>query len=341
MNRRRNKKNKSFISGLFVFITILLVVSVGLSFLAPFSWFFDLFSNFVLQYTAIGGVLALLLVLSRRTGWAMLALLVTISQGVQLIPMFKPQMAGAEKYEDIKVLQYNVHRGNNNVDQITKWIISQSETVDVVALLEVNDKWQDSIERIKWAYPYHISKDMRGGRKMVLLSKLFIDEIEVKYFGESDSPAIVLRGETVGYEMPFVIYGMHPPPPVLPSYAKRRNELLMESATSMAKEKADYKIILADFNTTRFSPNFKKMTKTAGLYDSNIGQGFVSTWPKRMGKFFGIAIDNILLSDNIIVNNKEIGPSMGSDHFPVISSLRFIPKEGTRDNLGVKKNAAL
>jgi endonuclease/exonuclease/phosphatase (EEP) superfamily protein YafD len=235
------------------------------------------------------------------------------------------------KYDDVKILQYNVHRTNKNIGEMARWIISQSEDVDIVVLSEVTEGWDDALRRIKWAYPYHIKEDMRGGRQMVIFSRLYIDEFEIKYIGKEKAPMLVMRGDTSGYEIPFVLYGIHPPPPVLPSYAARRNELLQLAAENIAKETAVHKLIVADFNTTRFSPVFKNMVTVSGLHDSNEGLGlgaFNTTWPSFFKNFMGIAIDNIVLSDNIKVEDKEIGPALGSDHYPVITTLKFLVDKG-------------
>jgi endonuclease/exonuclease/phosphatase (EEP) superfamily protein YafD len=336
---RNRRDESSVIAGGLVFLTFLLLVAVVLSLFGSFYWVFDLFSHFVLDYIVISAILALLLLPYRKVIWISIAIGILLFESFKLTPyagIVKPD--DTRKFDEVKVLQYNVNRNNPNVEEMTKWIISQSEDVDIVVLSEVTDAWDGSLRRIKWAYPYHISKDMRGGRNMVIFSRLYIDEFEIKNLasnnpGDADAPALIVRGETTGYEIPFVLYGIHPPPPVLPDYAKRRNDILNEVATSIAKEPIAHKLIVADFNSTKFSPAFKDMAKTSGLHDSNEGLGFSalkSTWPSFVPKFFGVAIDNIVLSDNFEVEKKETGPAMGSDHYPVITTLRFMVDENER-----------
>jgi endonuclease/exonuclease/phosphatase (EEP) superfamily protein YafD len=329
----KNRNDSSIIASGLVFFTFLLLVAVVLSLFADVYWVFDLFSHFVLYYIIISAVLALLLLPYRKVIWLSIALGIMLFEVFKLTPYASLKEGDGGKYDEVKILQYNVNRNNNNVEEMTKWIISQSEDVDIVVLSEVTESWDDSLRRIKWAYPYHITKDMRGGRNMAIFSRLYIDEFEIKNLAgltEIDAPALILRGETTGYEIPFVLYGVHPPPPVLPSYAKRRNDLLQEVAESIAKEEITHKLIVADFNTTRFSPAFKKLTEVSGLHDSNEGLGFgalQTTWNSFMPNYFGIAIDNIVLSNNFEVEKKEIGPAMGSDHYPVITTLKFMVDE--------------
>ncbi len=327
---RRRRSEPGFPKYLFI-ITAVLFLSVVFSLFAKFNWFFDLFSHFTLQYIVASAIMSLVLFLYKKGIPAFVAIVICVFEISKLYPLIiKENLNESAKYDVVNVLQFNVNKNNNNIDEIARWIISMSEDLEIVVLFEVNNKWDEALRRIKWTYPYSIRKDVRGGREIVVFSRLYIDELEVKYLGEEKAPAIVLRGETTGYEMPFVLYAMHPPPPVLPSAAKRRNDLLVSAAASIATEPAAHKFMVADFNTTRFSPWFRKIEALSGLHDSNEGIGleaYRTTWPKYFTHYFGLTLDNILISDNIVVARKEIGSSMGSDHYPVLTNLRFIKEK--------------
>lgn len=316
-------------------LTIVLLFCLFFAALANFYWFFDLFSHFIVQYILISAVLAVFLTLSKRRFWAFIASVICVTQIYQLAPYLYKQPQVGERYDEVKILQYNVNRNNTNIAEMSKWIISHSEDVDIIVLLETNDLWQDAIRRIKWGYPYHIVKDMRGWRNMVVFSRLYIDELEIKQLEDVEAPAIVIRGKTTGYELPFVLYGVHPPPPVSPSLASANKLTLDSAAGHIAKETIGYKILVGDFNMTRFSPNFKHMEEKSGLRDSNFGIGFNAfafSWPSFLPRFMRITIDNILVSDNIVVEKKERGEAMGSDHYPIMTTLKLLVPEDTEEN---------
>lgn len=331
----RYKNKKLPFSRYLVRAVLAITLCILLSLLAPWGWPFELLSHFVVQYAFLLGILAVWLMLAKRHRWAWITLCILATQAYQLWPFFShhtpdiAQEAGTRfKEEDVRVLQYNVDRNNDNVNDMAHWIISHSEDVDIVVLLEVTDKWQVAIERIKWSYPYHISKEVRGNRQIVVLSRLLIDELEVQELTNGVS-GIVLRGATVNGDAPFVLYGIHPSAPVFPSLAAQRNTVLLSASKKIAEEQAKYKILVGDFNTTPFSPFFKKAVATSGLYNSSEGMGLWGTWPSFIPKFFAISIDNMLISKWIKVDNKQLGPSMGSDHYPVITTLKFlIPENG-------------
>jgi endonuclease/exonuclease/phosphatase (EEP) superfamily protein YafD len=326
---RYNKYKKPLFSRYLVRLVVFITLCILLSLLAPFGWPFELLSHFVVQYAFLLVGLGVWLLLTKRTRWALFTFMVCATQLYQIIPFWQSSSEVVDtssmktKDEDVRILQFNVDHNNDNINNMAHWVISHSEDIDIVVLLEVTDKWQIAIERIKWSYPYHISKKVRGERQIVVLSRLLIDELEVQKFAEGVS-GIVLRGATINGDAPFVLYSVHPAPPIFPGMAKQRNEVLLTAAKKIFKEEAKYKILVGDFNTTPFSPYFKKIEKASGLYDSNEGMGTLGTWPSFVPKLLGIAIDNMLVSKWIRVENKQLGPAMGSDHYPVITTLKFI-----------------
>ena len=82
-------------------------------------------------------------------------------------------------------------------------------------------------------------------------------------------------------------------------------------------------IIAGDLNITRWSPWFEVLTGAGGLRDGQEGFGLQTTWPSRMGRWFGIAIDHTLVSSSIRVVNRTVGPNLGSDHYPVVTTVEF------------------
>ncbi len=310
-------------------LVILLAVAIIFSFMASFNWFFDLFSNFTMQYAIVAIILAIFLFFIKRKGWCCIALILAATQIYQIYPSYRMPLNYSDhgkqpKYDLVRIMQYNVDRTNNNVNEMTKWIVSHAEDVDILVLFDITDKWQVAIERIKWLYPYHTTRQVRGDRSTVVLSKLLVDELEVEKLKGTNNYAVVIRGATSAHEIPFVLYAINPAPPLIPSKYEERNSLLIDASRSIAKEKSKHKILIGDFNITRYSPIFKQMSKISSLYDSNEGMGMMNTWPSNLPKLFELPIDNMLLSKAIIVDSKQLGPSLGSKHYPVITNLKFI-----------------
>lgn len=288
-------------------------------------WFFELWSHFPIYFAIAFIVIALALLCTGRKHFSAIAVVLGIANILPLYPMWLTEEVPEGTYEEVTVLQYNVRKENDRVAEMARWIVSQSEKIDIMVLHEVHPtRWKDALTRIKWAYPYHISQDMRGGRYTVVLSRFLIDEFEVKYEAKYRYPIIILRGATWGYQVPFVLYGIHPPPPTIPDKAKQRNQYLEATAVHLADESAEYKLLVGDLNTTRFSYWYDTVLEKSGLKDGSRGLGMLSSWPSFLPNWLGIMIDHVLVSDDIYISQKSFGPPMGSDHLPVLTTLKFL-----------------
>ena len=77
---------------------------------------------------------------------------------------------------------------------------------------------------------------------------------------------------------------------------------------------------MGDLNTTSWSPFFSDLIEESGLRDSRKGFGIQTTWPDGLF-LLRIPIDHCLVSKDISVLDRRVGPSIGSDHFPVTVDL--------------------
>jgi len=98
-----------------------------------------------------------------------------------------------------------------------------------------------------------------------------------------------------------------------------RNHQLNEIANYIREGSEGYTILAGDLNVTPYSYYFRDLLRGSGLIDSGLGYGWQPTWSIRM-PWFAIPIDHILVSPDIQVTNRAIGPSLGSDHHPVVVS---------------------
>ncbi len=79
------------------------------------------------------------------------------------------------------------------------------------------------------------------------------------------------------------------------------------------------RIVVGDMNSTEGSPHFADFLRRAGLRDSRLGFGRQPSWPT--GWPYRIALDHAFVSDDLAVLERRLGPSIGSDHFPLILDL--------------------
>ena len=120
------------------------------------------------------------------------------------------------------------------------------------------------------------------------------------------------------------VVGVHPssPSPSQPGDTRRRNSEL-DHIAEVVKNNDAAVIVAGDFNTTPWSPHFGDLLAAAGLRNAAEGKGYIPTWPTWFWPA-RIPIDHVLLKGPIAVTTVRRGPTVGSDHFPIIADLRLI-----------------
>ena len=83
--------------------------------------------------------------------------------------------------------------------------------------------------------------------------------------------------------------------------------------------------MLGDFNATPWSWPFRRMLSTGALVNSQSGFGLQPTFPATTNVALRVPIDHLLHSDLIGVRDRRTGPALGSDHFPLIVDLEYLP----------------
>lgn len=81
--------------------------------------------------------------------------------------------------------------------------------------------------------------------------------------------------------------------------------------------------MLGDFNITPWSPHFRAFIEASGLSDCAIGHGLDPTWPSQL-LALGIRIDHCFKSPHWRTLDARVGPSVDSDHRPMLVDLQLV-----------------
>lgn len=240
--------------------------------------------------------------------------------------LWKKEVKNAENLDEthqIKLLVSNVLTPNDNKQALLNHV--KTYQPDILLTLETDQAWENALAVIEDDYPYQVKIPLDNLYGMHLYSRLELIDPEVKFLIVDDIPSIhtqlrLKNGEVVR------LYCLHPMPPSPTEADKsttRDAELLMVGEEINHN---DYPAILAgDLNDVAWSRTTRMFQRVSGLLDPRIGRYFINTFHVKY-PFFRWALDHVFHSNVFTFVNMARLPSIGSDHFPVLTVLQYEPQ---------------
>ena len=347
---------KSSLYGFLWLAMLFACIGTTVGFFGRHWWVFELASHFPLQYSAIlltSGLICLYLGNYKTTiiagAFALANLYLIVPSDTEVHAKAPSTYRESRKF---RALLINVNHGNHDYEKVRRFI--SLTDADFIVLLEVNEQWLEELQPIEVAYPYskryfHIhvhaegqilfrstgnfpnsfpgSKDRRRlplkDYGIVLFSRIPLEDADIKLIGKVGNPSVTARFNIDGQRFTLIV--THPDSPVSKARAKNRNQQIA-ALGQLISSRQGTTIVLGDLNMTPWSPFFRDFLTKTGMRDSRDGFGLQPTWPVRFPLFW-IPIDHCLVSPNVIVHNRTIGPDIGSDHYPVVVDFSVTPHQ--------------
>ncbi|CAM2065783.1 Endonuclease/exonuclease/phosphatase family protein [Sulfidibacter corallicola] len=304
--------------------TALLCLAVVCSLLARYHLLFELTSHFQHVYFAASLVSLAAFGWTKRRIWFCISLVPFVLSGVATAPYWGLSSSGSKAeagdVSPLRVLFANVH-GSNRRHELLGELVAR-ENPDVIVLAEVNGAWVKALDPLSEAYPHRLVHHREDNFGIALFSRIPLESIRIIYPADHDVPAVEARlASPAG---PMTIFGVHPLPPIRNDYFHARNRQMAALGSLVAAEEGAA-LIAGDFNATVWSPFFRDFLKSAGMEDARRGRGVLGSWPAGL-PIFRIPIDHILVGSEFRLLNLRLGPSIGSDHLPVLADVVAAPQ---------------
>lgn len=274
----------------------------------------DLLSHF----QALAWVLTVA-VASAALGWGdrRSALVLMALAAWQVEPMVGLTLASRDEVDPggprLRVLAANVLVDNLDHQRILDLI--RRERPDLIGLSEVDEGWLLDLAELGRAYPYRIAAP-DGPEGLALWSRR-----------PWIRPGEVVRPTGEGWPMvhatidfggrPLQVWLVHPSSPIR-RWGTAGNPELAAIAARVGRSEGP-RLVIGDLNCTEGSPHFADLLDVGGLRDSRRGFGLQASWPTWSP--IRIAIDHALVTPDLAVIDRRLGPEIGSDHFPLILEL--------------------
>ncbi|WP_199507126.1 MULTISPECIES: endonuclease/exonuclease/phosphatase family protein [unclassified Psychrobacter] len=227
----------------------------------------------------------------------------------------------------IKIMVSNVLTPNPHKQKLID-LVNEHEP-DILITLESDKKWEEALEVIEPDYPYTVKIPLDNLYGMHLYSKIELIDPTIHYLMIDDIPSIHTQLQLTDTRRIW-LYCMHPMPPS-PTEAEKSTtrdaELLMVGRH--IQENKQTAILAGDLNDVAWSRTTRRFHRVSGLLDPRIGRHFINTFHVKY-PFLRWALDHIFHSTCFTLVDIKRLPSIGSDHFPVLTILQYEPAESAR-----------
>ncbi|TWT05135.1 hypothetical protein FQU96_26195 [Reyranella sp. CPCC 100927] len=305
-------------------LRVLLLLAVAAIALATVAGFFGEASAW-LDYAAhfrphlgAAAVLGVPLALVLTAGWRRRGLLVMLVAAAfgnidAMLGETRYRAAVAEEYVPVplKIAAVNVYFFNREHHRVEQWL--RQEQPDIVVLTEIDRTWADTFDRLADLYPHQAT---RRTAFVTMIARRPWTSFAVAAGPRRGQGILVARFDVAG--QPFTVIGAHPASPIHPLYVESRNAEL-DIIAQLAASAPGPVVAVGDFNATPWSAPMRRLVRTSPLRYADLA---ATTWPTFLPHWLGIKIDHIMLGKGCGVADYGVGPDIGSDHRPVVATIR-------------------
>ncbi|MDI1325886.1 MAG: endonuclease/exonuclease/phosphatase family protein [Brevundimonas sp.] len=275
--------------------------------------------DILLQFTAPVLILTALLmaaIVGARM-WAAtlhgLAAIVALALAVapQWFPASAPPLPGAPV---ARIYSANVQALNTDVDGIRLSLLAAN--ADVVVLIEVGDAPAARLDQVLADYPYRIASPRidrpSGAARSVVASRWPLAVIRDRPDG------LHAVGATIRTPLgPLNVLGVHltRPWPFQEQWGQISQTMALEAVVS---DLTGPVVVAGDFNSVSSARIGRQIRRDIGLHPA---PGFPGTWPSAVPSVFGVTIDQVWRSPDLVFISRRLGRPTGSDHRPVVTEV--------------------
>ncbi len=335
---------------------IIIAVLVALLTLATFAslskneiWWIRI-TDFPRSQLAVFAVILLLaellfLDLSASSTWLLLTLTV-ISFGYQcwwIAPytkLYKVEVSQTNHLDPanrLAIMTANVLTPNRHSEKLIR-LVNQYQP-DVLVTLETDLWWQKQLGVIEDDYPFRMSCPLDNLYGMHLYSKYTLSESNIEYLVEENVPSIhTLLTLPSGKQIRMHFLHPAPPSPSNNEESSERDAELIMVAKSVSDSVSPV-IVAGDLNDVAWSSTTRLFRKISRLLDPRVGRGMFNTFNADHW-FMRWPLDHLFHSEHFKLYDIRRMPHIGSDHFPLLTTLIFNEPYANETNTGLESDQA-
>jgi endonuclease/exonuclease/phosphatase (EEP) superfamily protein YafD len=327
LGRRVPWRSRAVLDGCLGLALVGYLLWTAATFLGRLSWLFDITTHFRPHLLAVGALLAVMLIAARRPWWVVpLAVAASVHAAVLLRPVPVPAASGPGPA--LRLTEFNLWADNTEFGPVLDYLRSQRP--DVLVTVEAVRPWQQHLRQLSDLLPFNTMDRLKRPTDLetVVMSRFPIKGFSVEMPREPKGavlgiPVVRVVLDVGGTDV--VLWAVHPPNPLNRGDWRARNTLHLWVAGRVAAEDPSVPVIVAgDFNQTPWTPWHQQFLERSGLLDAAGTSWPAPTrqpyWPFGW-RLLAIPIDRVAVRPGTGVSELQVGPFLGSDHFPVTADL--------------------
>lgn len=273
----------------------------------------DIVGQFAGPALAATAILTLAFLLMRLWPATAGGVIVTGLLALAVAPQWFPPRP-ASTGQPLTVYSANLYAPNADVAAMRRSI--EAADADVLVLIEFGDAPAAEIDRVLAGYPHRAiatRANRNGGPRSVIASRWPLERLP-NDTGEIETG--VARVAAPGGPVTVMAVHLTRPWPYQFQWAQ------IIQAQKMLERRAAIEgpvIVAGDFNSTSAARIGRLIRSEGGLVAA---PGFPGTWPSSMPALFGMTIDQVYHSPDLVAVDRRLGRPTGSDHRPVVTTFR-------------------
>jgi endonuclease/exonuclease/phosphatase (EEP) superfamily protein YafD len=309
---------RRFVTG--VVAVIGLATLVGL--LDRVSWVFEVADVFRLQYLVVLVAAGLLALALRRPRLAALAaVLAAVNVAVLGIPLTSSvtAAAGAAPSGELRLVVANVEVGNTDFGAVRRLVAKTHP--DLFGVTELTPVMARHLGDQLPGYRTRVLETRDDAYGIGVYSRLPLLSAKIVRFPADGPPTVVARVRVAGKPVSVVVTHVHTP------FAGSVHVRHLDALASAARTQLGKRVVVCgDFNTPPWSGPLRDFAADAGLHDLYGGRAWAAySWP-TWGYALRVPLDNCFVGRGVSVTAHHDGPSVGSDHRPLVVDVAVVKR---------------
>jgi endonuclease/exonuclease/phosphatase (EEP) superfamily protein YafD len=242
---------------------------------------------------------------------ALVALAVASVNAAGLTPTLLADSRPDPAKPQIRLLVANVWYPHANYSQLLDLV--REERPDIVGLTELTHDWADGVDAGLADYPHRILQAQPGGYGIGLYSRLPLRNARIVFPTRGWPPVAQATVESDGAT--FEVFVVHAPSAIR-SEAAQRHRRYMRGLGDLAAAAGERALVCGDFNAAPWTKPYAELRDRGGLERDDPWRPLEWTFPV-WNRLLRVPIDQCLAGPRVWVSSRT-GPSIGSDHFPLL-----------------------